>query len=151
MLTRIRDNLSVILAVAACVFAAYAYITNLHYNVLKERMLTIESQSVHIQETNSRQSKVIDELTRQRAIDDHILELLAAQQSTIENQGKSVRLKLEELAKNDQRIRDLFDSRLPAASVRLLLEQADPGYYGDENSDPGTSKTFNIPLPNTVN
>lgn len=151
MLTRIRNNLSIVLALAACVFAAYAYITNLHYNLLRERMGKVEMQSTSLELANKRQLQVIDELTQQRAIDSSILQLLSEQRLTIEDQGKSVRSKLEELAKNDQKIRDLFNTRLPDDSVRMLLEQAAPNSKRIIGSDPKSTKVFNYPLPSTVN
>ena len=121
--TKIRNNLSVILAIAAAVFAGYSYISHLHYQALSARMETVEARNARMLSTNEQQASIIEELTHQRVIDDRILRLLAEQQVTIQSQGDQVRFKLEELADNDEEIRDLFNLRLPPAAVRLLHDQ----------------------------
>lgn len=121
--TKIRNNLSVVLAIAAAVFAGYAYISHLHYQALSARMETVEAQNARMLSTNEQQASIIEELTNQRVIDDRILRLLAEQQVAIKSQGDHVRFKLEELADNDEEIRDLFNLRLPPAAIRLLHDQ----------------------------
>lgn len=122
-LTTIRNNLSIVLALAAAVFAGYAYISHLQYQALQARMETVEAQNERMLSTNEQQASIIEDLTKQRALDDRILRLLAEQQVTIKTQGDQVRYKLEELADNDAEIRDLFELRLPPAAIRLLHDQ----------------------------
>lgn len=138
-LTTIRNNLSIILAIAAAVFAGYSYISHLHYQALKARMETVEAQNERMHSTNEQQASIIEDLTKQRALDDRILRLLAEQQVAIKTQGDHVRYKLEELADNDSEIRDLFELRLPPAAIRLLHDQirgSTPESDSDSASDP---------------
>lgn len=123
LLTKIRSHLSVILAVASSIFAGYAYISQLHYNVLAARMQTVELQNERMLSTNEQQSSIIDELTRQRVIDDKILRLLAEQQVVIKTQGEHIRNKLKELSNNDEKIHELFNVRLPPSAIELLNDQ----------------------------
>ena len=125
--TQIRNNLSVVLAIAAAVFAGYAYISHLHYKALSARMETVAAQNERMLSTNEQQASIINELTKQREIDDRILRLLAEQQMAIKSQGDQVRSKLEELADNDTAIRSLFNLRLPPATIRLLHDQVRGG------------------------
>lgn len=140
ILSKVRTHLSILLALCAAIFAGYAYITNLHYNILNERLKTVEAQ-------NERQVETIRRLARQSVIDNQILELLTQQRDAIHSQGYKVRSKLEELARNDQEIRNLFDTRLPPASIRMLVEQAKgAGNSGGFNNPSGNSDS---PLPSS--
>lgn len=122
-LIAIRNNLSIVLALAAAVFAGYAYISHLHYQALQARMETVEAQNARMHSTNEQQASIIEDLTNQRVLDDRILRLLAEQQVAIKSQGDHVRYKLKELTDNDDEIRNLFQLRLPPAAIRLLHDQ----------------------------
>lgn len=144
--TKIRNNLSVALAIAAAVFAGYAYISQLHYKALSARMEATEAQNARMLTTNAQQATVIEELTNQRVIDDRILRLLAQQQVAIASQGDHVRFKLEELADNDEEIRGLFDLRLPPAAIRLLHDQIRGGTpEGSAEATPNTAGSLPHP------
>ena len=123
LLTKIRNNLSIALALSSAVFAGYAYITHLQYSSLEKKTKIINQQKNKIEQTNKKQTEIIKQLTEQRALDDEILRLLAEQHIEIRKQGENVRFRLEELAENDESIRNLFNLRLPPSAIQLLNNQ----------------------------
>lgn len=149
LLQRIRNNLSIILAMAAAMFAAYAFITNLHYQKLAAQYETLEQRNSVLISANEAQSQTIATLTKQRLIDDRIVGMLETQRDLITAQGQSTRNSFKELAKNDKAVADFIESSIVPSSIwRLLYNQAADSNSGEDSTlSPPGSPSPKMPNP----
>ena len=136
ILTKIKSNLSGLLAMGAAIFAGYSYITYLHHQVTIQKAKVLTVQNEQMLQINKEQAATIATLTKQREIDDKILKALTERQIAARVQNTEVQTQLEELTKNDKVVSDLFAMRLPPDAIKLLHDQSRNRVRasGDQNS-----------------
>lgn len=139
-LVAIRKNLSIILALAAAIFAGYAYIINLKLGHAETIAASLEAKNAQVLAANAMQARAITELTLQREIDQELVAILTDQGRLIEIQGDELSRQLQELAKNDEKIRAFIESPVPDELVRMLMEQTGRAGRGRADNTPGASK-----------
>lgn len=143
MLTRIRDNLAIVAVLAACIFAAYAYISNLQADIIVQQNKNLIERNTTLITANENQSLAIKGLMEQRIIDEQVVDSLNKQRELLNNRTLGIRNQLREIAKNDEHIQKLLSMELPSDIIRLLEHGAADGYsYGAEKGVPASkSKT----------
>lgn len=152
MLTRIRDNLAIVAVLAACIFAAYAYISNLQADIIAEQNKNLIDRNTTLLAANENQSLAIKGLMEQRIIDEQVVDSLNKQRELLNNRTLGIRNQLREIAKNDEHIQKLLSMELPNDIIRLLEHGAKDGYsYGVKEGLPASepkatlSNTFTKP------
>lgn len=150
MLTRIRDNLAILFAIAACIFAAYAYIGGLKADILEQQNINLQSRNETLVNAADTQAKAISGLMEQRIIDEQVVTALNKQREILRQNTNGIRAKLKELEENDKQIQDLLNIELPDDVVRLLEQGAIDGYkYGSEGVVSAAKPTTTLPSTTT--
>lgn len=135
LLTKIREHLSVVLAMVAALAVCSTIILGLRNQTLHANINTLSVTNQNLASVNEQSAKAIDKLISQRTIDNRILEILDSKYRELAKESDFVRTSMKELLDNDVEFKTLLNKRHPDYITELLNQRVNnPNKNGDTNT-----------------
>lgn len=120
VIPKIREYLSVGLAVLACMALAFGVITHLRNVKLSHNLENAVANNAQLVQVNTDNSRTIDQLVQQRIEDDKLISALYAQYEIINNRGSKMADRLDQIRSDNEEFKDILDTKYPIVINSLL-------------------------------
>lgn len=120
LLTKIREYMGVGLALVSAMTGAYSVIVTLNNKELHSRLELEQGRSEQLLSINQGNAKSIEDLLKQRLIDDKLITMLQTEYDSLASESRLARKKLENLKNEDSEFNRLLKLRHPVDVTRLL-------------------------------